>query len=60
MTYRQIEASREIRLWIGQVIVPAAGVALAVLSIPEVRQRVVVKIEDTKDAIRNKICRKET
>lgn len=24
MTYRQIEASREIRLWIGQVIVPIA------------------------------------
>lgn len=24
MTYRQIEASREIRLWISQVIVPVA------------------------------------
>ena len=23
MTYKQIEASRELRLWIGQVIVPA-------------------------------------
>ena len=37
MTYRQIEASREIRLWIGQVIVPALGVGAVVFSNPEVR-----------------------
>ena len=27
MTYKQIEASRELRLWIGQVIVPAVTMA---------------------------------
>ena len=29
MTYKQIEASRELRLWIGQVIVPAVTMAVA-------------------------------
>ena len=28
MTYKQIEASRELRLWIGQVIVPAVTMAV--------------------------------
>ena len=37
MTYKQIEASRELRLWIGQVIVPAVTMAVALASIPEVR-----------------------
>ena len=32
MTYKQIEASREMRLWIGQVIVPAAVAAVAIAS----------------------------
>lgn len=31
MTYKQIEASREARLWIGQIIVPAASVVVATL-----------------------------
>ena len=30
MTYKQIEASRELRLWIGQVIVPAVSVTAVV------------------------------
>lgn len=34
MTNKQIETSREIRLWIGQVIVPAAMLVM----VPEVRE----------------------
>lgn len=45
MTYKQIEASREARLWIGQIIVPAVGLALA---IPESREWVKDKIEKLK------------
>lgn len=45
MTYKQIEASREARLWIGQIIVPAVGLALA---IPESREWVKDKIEEIK------------
>ena len=43
MTYKQIEASREARLWITQVIVPAACVAMM---IPEVRETVITKAKD--------------
>lgn len=34
--YQKIETSREIRLWIGQILVPAAGVLML---FPEVRER---------------------
>ena len=44
MTYKQIEASRELRLWIGQVIVPAVTMAVALTSIPEVRNAASTKI----------------
>lgn len=45
MTYKQIEASREARLWIGQILVPAVGLALA---FPESREWVKQKIDDVK------------
>ena len=50
MTYKQIEAAREARLWIGQIIVPAA----IILSIPEVRQAVKIKAEDVKTKLKKK------
>lgn len=58
MTYKQIEASREARLWIGQIIVPAASVVVATLSIPEVRQMVATKAESVKESIQNRTKRK--
>jgi len=58
MTYKQIETSREIRLWIGQIIIPAASVALAILSIPEVRQAIGSKAANIKRSIQYKIRRK--
>lgn len=52
MTYKQIEASRELRLWIGQVIVPAVtmavALAVALASIPEVRNAASTKLEQLK------------
>ena len=50
MTYKQIEAAREARLWIGQIIVPVA----IVLSIPEVRQAVKAKAEDITTKLKKK------
>ena len=38
MTYKQIEASRELRLCIGQVIVPTVSVMAVVLANPDVRK----------------------
>lgn len=51
MTYRQTETSREIRLWITQVIIPALGVTMM---IPEAREAVVAKAREVKDKISRK------
>ena len=54
MTYKQIEASRELRLWLGQIIIPAIGLGVMVMSIPEVRQTVADKTNGIKQSIKNK------
>ena len=36
--YKHIEAARELRLWLGQVIIPTVTVVGSVMLIPEVRQ----------------------
>ena len=38
--YKHIEAAREARLWIGQVIIPSITILGSAMLIPEVRQRV--------------------
>jgi hypothetical protein len=48
MKYKHIEACREIRLWIAQVIVPAVAGGIYLTSIPEVRQFVSEKINNVK------------
>ena len=53
MTWKQIEASREARLWIGQVIVPEVVGIMAVS--PEARQTVKAKYVQVKNTIRRKL-----
>ena len=53
MTWKQLEASREARLWIGQVIVPAVVGMMAVS--PEARQKVKAKYVQVKNTIRRKL-----
>ena len=53
MTWKQLEASREARLWIGQVIVPAVVGIMAVS--PKARQTVKAKYVQVKNAIRRKL-----
>lgn len=55
MTYKHIEAAREIRLWIGQIIVPTTTLVIGALSIPEVRQAVAAKAELMKRDIDRKL-----
>lgn len=57
MTYKQIEASRELRLWIGQVIVPAITMSAVVLANPDVRRAAAEKIESVKQKIQAKRVR---
>lgn len=56
MTYKQIEASREARLWITQVIVPTIAIATAVVAaVPELREAVTTKAEEIKNKIKYKL-----
>ena len=55
MKRKNIDAMREVRLWIGQVIVPATTLAVTTLSIPEVRQAVAAKVRSIKQSIETKI-----
>lgn len=59
MTYKQIEASREARLWIGQVIIPAITVVGAAMTVPEVRKAVTEKANIVKTAIKKKFKKGE-
>jgi hypothetical protein len=52
MTYKQIEASREVRLWITQVVIPAVGIAMM---IPEAREAVVAKAKDVTEKVKIKL-----
>lgn len=53
MTWKQLEASREARLWIGQVIVPTVVGIMAVS--PEARQKAKAKYVQVKNTIRRKL-----
>ncbi len=49
MTNRQIETSREIRLWIRDIIVPAIGVGATVLWLhPEIKYNIKSKVDEVK------------
>lgn len=48
MTYKQVEASREVRLWLTQIVLPIVGVTMLV---PEARQAVVAKAKQAKKNI---------
>ena len=58
MTHKQIEAAREVRLWIRDIIVPAAAIAVGAMSIPEVREPVVEKFNSVKESVKNKLKKK--
>ena len=50
MTNRQIETSREIRLWIRDIIVPSIGVGATVLWLhPEIKDNIKSKIDELKN-----------
>lgn len=58
MTYKQIEAAREARLWIGQIFVPTLTLIGTTLAIPEVRQAVAAKATEVKTSIENRMKKK--
>lgn len=54
MTYKQIEASREARLWICQIVVPTVTIIGTMAAIPEVRKKVGDAYNNVKNSIKNK------
>ena len=54
MTYKQIEVSREARLWIGQVIVPVIGIVAMAATNPYVKQTISQKAKDAKQFVKTK------
>ena len=55
MKRKNVEAAREVRLWIGQIIVPGVTVLASALAIPEVRQAVAAKATELKLSINQKV-----
>lgn len=51
MTQKQIDSSREARLWLSQIVLPIVGV---VMMVPEARQAVIDKVKAAKKNIENK------
>lgn len=54
MTYKQIETSREVRLWIRDIVVPACTLGAALMAIPEVRQAVSAKANSIRISVEEK------
>ena len=52
MNNRQIETSREIRLWVTRVILPTFGV---VMMVPKWREAVVTKTKEVAGTIKSKL-----
>ena len=55
MKRKNIDTMREVRLWIGQIIVPAVVTVGSVMAIPEVRDAVSVKAKQWKESVEKKI-----
>lgn len=55
MTYKHIEASREARLWLTQIVLPIATV---VALVPEARNVVVTTVKKAKNNIKTKFSKK--
>lgn len=58
-TWKDIERARERRLWIKEVIFPGFVMGVTAWSIPEVREYVKGKFNDTKNFIRSKFKKEE-
>ena len=54
MTYKQIEASREVRLWIKDIIVPTLVTVSMMMTVPEIRESVKAKASEIKEKIRTR------
>ena len=54
MTWKQIETSREVRLWVGQIVVPIVTTVGAMMMVPEVRTTIIDKSSELKSRVKAK------
>ena len=54
MNQKHIDAAREARLWIGQIVVPTMTLVATVVGIPEVRQAIAAKANEVRNSINKK------
>ena len=52
MTWKQIETSREIRLWLSQIVIPAIRVTIM---FPDARDAIVKKFQEVNKSIKDKL-----
>lgn len=55
MKQKHIDASREARLWLSQIVLPVAGI---VMMVPETREATLAKIDQLKESVKNKLTKK--
>jgi hypothetical protein len=51
MKQKHIDASREARLWLSQIIIPIVGI---VMMVPETREKALTKAQEMKESIKAK------
>lgn len=59
MTYKQIQAAHEARMWIKDVIIPAVGVGVVLAANPETRKVAGELLDKGKKSVRNMFKKKE-
>lgn len=55
MKQKHIDASREARLWLSQIVLPVVGI---VMMVPETREATLAKAEEMKYKIKSKFSKK--
>lgn len=60
MKRKTIEASREVRLWIRDIVVPGVMLGTSLLAIPEVRDAAAAKAKQFKESIDKKFKKNES
>lgn len=58
MTYKQIQAAHEARMWLKEVIIPAVGVGAVLYSSPQVREAVKDGFNKAKQTVKSKFKKK--
>lgn len=59
MTWKKIEQMREIRLWIGQIVVPVVTTSAVLMANPEARNAIKQTTTNIKNTIKSKFKKKE-